>query len=1185
MRRIARLFFTSLIILLCTLGLVSGSADPSSDRPAKGGVWLKRVAMRIYPCPEHPKVTWGWEDEGTKMFLLDNDGEQKDVWDLSEPFSDGYFNSKNCGMIWIVSKDRLNVFAANMEIPGQVFKLSTGQQLAGEVENILPVEDLRAAWVLARQDNGQHHLIKLEVDGTALRMIPQPNFPQDFNFSAYTDFLGSKRIFFVPENSEGLNLVQDGEFRSVAAFNKIKVFNVLTASDDRFVWVFPKEKGGGVYLADADGEVLNGGQPILPGQTIQTLYIPPRGYVSDIAWIITTEKQVFAARMSAQTRTIELLNGGRPLSLPSGVPLEGGGLATPNGNVAWILPSADRAVSRMVVGLWHATVEGDGTVTTAEIPPPLYGSKKTREIFAYVQIPDRAWLKTDDYSIYEIRLDEKGVDGSLLIQRVGGIDVSAIAPIATPGRFWVQSDINSYLMGSADELQTATVKTQGGTLTLASQGKQRLSGDLNDPFGLEVDLDWPAKATSNGTVSVQVFAPSPTGQHTLVAEGSGRLSAGRGQLQVVPVGAVKQSDVYELELTYLDDLGSRLTVTWPSVVFKLYILERILRNSFVKSLLLLLVPTGLILVLFGNRLAIRKWAPVAIPLMDVCVIKLAPEFFSLDLLTFTFSAVLLFIFFIAAGLASPWLFHRLASVQPFTLMASVVLMFPKARRHVFREYLATLRRDLADQRRKANDEEYVPLPIKAEAARPSQIAGESELMTAEQITQLITDPDSRARAHLVIHGPGGRGKSALLNEILERAIDAFTRDPRCPLPVMGDRRFKKFEEMIGWALSNVGGDVVSSRLLESGDLVLFIDDLGESQVEPSNIQMFMGSSGRMTRICTTIRSGATRLEALDRGDRVLTVSPARLDEGNLATFVERYRLSDAKKSGDPGGAPVQLPKLDNLAAICKSPDGSYLPLLVRLAMRATVRGRELTSVSDIYEGSLERLLKQTPIEDEQLWRDIEELARVTYWEEHTRLIATTRATAGLAQLINSLLKAGVLVRADREESLVRSTPRQVRFFHDSVQSYLAARALSRAARWDALAAAAGEDWFQRARSDILGGTTSELFAMCVEVFRPVDRLRKFLAEQLRDWQAHFHGELTARQVIESVPVWLKSAMLEAVEPSSGAAECLKAAIAICQAEDEREDSATNLGVLYGHLALYIWPLIKAAAASIPKKAA
>src|SRR5436305_2547094 len=100
-----------------------------------------------------------------------------------------------------------------MDIPGQLFKLPTGQQLAGEVENILPVEDLRAAWVLTKQDNGQHRLIKLEVDGTGLRMIPQPNFPQDFNFSAYTEFLGAKRIFFVPENGEGLKLVQDGEFR------------------------------------------------------------------------------------------------------------------------------------------------------------------------------------------------------------------------------------------------------------------------------------------------------------------------------------------------------------------------------------------------------------------------------------------------------------------------------------------------------------------------------------------------------------------------------------------------------------------------------------------------------------------------------------------------------------------------------------------------------------------------------------------------------------------------------------------------------------------------------------------------------------------------------------------------------------------------------------------------------------
>jgi hypothetical protein len=1184
MLRIIGLIAISLIILSIVAGTEPATTQTPSNGPTKSGLWLKRVALTTSTCQSRDSA-WGWESEGTRVFLLDANGDQIHSWNLGEPLRTVSVTD-DCEMAWVTSSDGLKVFAIDKHNRDNVIALPAGQKLPQMADFVCPIQGKRSAWVLNTVDTAQYPVVKLESEGNVLRAVPRSDIPPRFVITDHSHALGTSRLWIVPQG-KGLNVVQDGAFKTVSALDDVNVVEVYTASDDRFAWVLP-EKRMGVYLVDAEGEVLNGGRPILPDENIGEVHVS-KPKVSDIAWLRTVENKVFAVRWSAQTGVLDVLNGGRPLTTPSGGPLEISALVTPNGSVAWAQPPAERTPSHLYPGVWRLAIEKDDSVSATEIDPRSFGSQGIRQMFSDSQRPERVWVKTADRSFYEIRLGDQISGPSLSMQRSGCLNIVGITPSSMTGRYWVRTDSDSFVMGGTDELQTATLRIDGHALSLVSHGPQRFGVQLVEQPEMEVNLDWPARtATSNGTASVRVFAQNPTGQRLLMAEGSGQLVAGQGRVRLTANSAVDKSVDSDVELVYQDDLGSRLTVTWPQVTFEVSILDQILHNRVVRSLLLLLLPTSLALALFGQRLAIRKWTPVAIPLLDVCAIKFAPQVFNLSLLDLGISAALLFMFFVVAGLSSPWVFQRLASVQPFTVMASIVLMFPRARRHVFREYLAMLRRELAAQRVMANDEDYVTLPIEVERVQPSptQVIGEAASATnVEQLARLITAINPRERAHLVLHGPGGRGKTALLNELLERTIDAYLKDPRCPLPIVGDRRLKSFEEMVERALANFGGTAVSSRLIESGNLVVFIDDLGESQVDPLNIETFMCSVGALTRICATIRSGSVYLKAIDRGDRVLVVAPARLDEANLAAFVEHYNEADAKKSGKPQASVLQHTDASRLATICKSTDGCYLPLLVRLAMRANAHGRELTSVSDIYEGSLELLLKRGPNEDEQLWRAVEELARVTYWEEHTRLIATTRVKAGEAQLIDSLLKAGVLVHADREPSLIRSTPRQVRFFHDSVQSYLAARALGRLAQWDALASAAGEEWFQRARSDIMGESTSELYAMCVQVFRPVDLLRERLAEQLWVWQARYHSELTANQVIDAVPEQIRPTVLEAVDQMSGSAECLGTAIVKCKMEDEGCDDATRLGVLYGRLAPFVWPFMKASIESATEKAA
>ena len=81
--------------------------------------------------------------------------------------------------------------------------------------------------------------------------------------------------------------------------------------------------------------------------------------------------------------------------------------------------------------------------------------------------------------------------------------------------------------------------------------------------------------------------------------------------------------------------------------------------------------------------------------------------------------------------------------------------------------------------------------------------------------------------------------------------------------------------------------------------------------------------------------------------------------------------------------------------------------------------------------------------------------------------------------LRRLLDAGLLVSADARPGPV---PTHVRFFHDSMQSYLTARALyaryASQARWDCLWRAAGEPGFAREQSDLMTEAGSELFDEC-----------------------------------------------------------------------------------------------------------
>jgi hypothetical protein len=120
---------------------------------------------------------------------------------------------------------------------------------------------------------------------------------------------------------------------------------------------------------------------------------------------------------------------------------------------------------------------------------------------------------------------------------------------------------------------------------------------------------------------------------------------------------------------------------------------------------------------------------------------------------------------------------------------------------------------------------------------------------------------------------------------------------------------------------------------------------------------------------------------------------------------------------------------------------------------------------------------------------------------------------------------------------------------------------------------------KQSTSDILGGATTELFSMYVQVFRPIDKLRSGLIIEIARWKTENHSSISAHAVLQAVAERLRSSIEVNFGLSAGALESLQAALNVCMAEDERADDASCLSLLYGRLA----PIFFAIEQEIPRR--
>lgn len=517
---------------------------------------------------------------------------------------------------------------------------------------------------------------------------------------------------------------------------------------------------------------------------------------------------------------------------------------------------------------------------------------------------------------------------------------------------------------------------------------------------------------------------------------------------------------------------------------------------------------------------------------------------------------------IGAGVVSIPILRQLARIEPLNRIAvPLALRLPWSRRRFFREHVSAVRNQLARDQRQANEELYLPLAADVGShADPTAAASEQP---AGHILQFLAG----TRGHVQIEAPGGRGKSALLREVVRQALDQFERHPGdAPLPVMLAGRGENIGAMAETALAGVLLTPESLDLhLQAGDFFLVLDGISESGLSDTAVSSFVqGPYGGSVPLLVSSRPVRAYRHAIEGSARWLVVEPRRLDEESLEKFVKHYGRSL------PGEA----------RQACRGPDGTYLPILVRMAM--TIRHADNgVSVADVYRGYFLRLFEaQFPDEGERMqW--LGKAARwclETYWRDGLR---TRGYDADDVQ--QRLMTAGVLIPADDLRP-----PAEAHFFHDSMQSYLTAHSLALQDRegyqqlprpdddriegpWDrgrALLWAAANEKFSKAQADILQTGGTELFQMCLATFAPRAGLRRWLRDELKRWAADHDENLRRKDVLAAI----SPAVIDQLQGTRGAARLLMAAADASYEADEKGNSVESLGHLYAGMAPFVYEI-------------
>jgi hypothetical protein len=604
---------------------------------------------------------------------------------------------------------------------------------------------------------------------------------------------------------------------------------------------------------------------------------------------------------------------------------------------------------------------------------------------------------------------------------------------------------------------------------------------------------------------------------------------------------------------------------------------------FVRTLLAFLAVNLVAVLLYWSSpwVGLKAWLPFVVALVGGAGISL-PDIGAWATRLHTIPwllAVLLLVEFatlVGGGFASPGLLRQIAPVKPFNLIVPVALRLPCGKRRHFAEYVRGVREQVKRDRHQAAHEEYLILPADVVDDRNAPATLNADPAGAV-LTFLTAGDDSSGR--VLVEATGGTGKSALIREVVTRALAAFEKAPtHQPLPILltggGDDIEKMVKDALGATL------ILPESLpqhLDAGDFFLVIDRVSESGLADKVLAAFLNSAhAKTTPVLLGSRPTSEFRSIVEGTPPWMTVEPRRLDEVSLDLFVGHYR-------GKPLPDPVK--------AACRGAEGTYLPILVRMAMRVNADRGTTVSVADIYRDYFLKLFEnQFPGDagEAARFQRLEEASRYcleTYWSDGRRNCEYRPNDSHHGELQQSLKKAGVLVPVGGI-----TVAKEVKFFHDSMQSYLTAMGLSdedkagygnlrRSAEegdgpWDrrrVLFRAAGDPRFAGAHSDIVLTGSSELFQMILATFSNKAALRQVLRTELQAWANAQHQNLRLLDFKAALPKDVAGKAKSFADNK----ELVTEAVEVAFKTDEHSGTVESLGALYGCLTPLIWRLQQA----------
>jgi hypothetical protein len=1171
------------LVILGALSIATAAA--ADDRPAKSGFWRIEHYGHLYHDGDHDHA---WLLRGRTLYLLDRFGGEAAMASLKE--IDFFLPIDGTLSGWAVT---------NEDIPTERNHHRKVQYLNDSGAVVFSVD---APWCDTNKEATDSYLW-MSCSNSAIR-IARHDKPSIWSSQAIggtstpyiQTFDGGRGAWLValenvlraqPEAADPRR-----QQRKFPFFPGLWMSPIGGSSDGRFLWVSPNDTSGQrFFVVDADSNDARWKQPAVASPYSGGLHVSPDGmyayghqqrvmadrrripFPDDVSMFRPSRHSDRAWYLSQQRRQFELVKftpdgTWSHTSIPDARYLEP---AEPPGNVE----------DSTQLGLWArcgehlCLVDADGKITMYRAPEALQQSNDSEPRFKLLHIeaaPDHR------HAFVRGTQDEKAVPDHLW--RLGGgapLDFGNVPLYGDGTELVITKDATHFWLGpgsgglvGSESLLSSRVCLYGTADDIAVQVS--MNKQVIDPSEIHTVRTSPREVRPELAATLG-GRPLPDKFTVKVVLVNHRRIVATASPVDKQFGALQWSDgaagdgPFVVEVHVRDEFGDEMTIRAGEMRFEAPILDL----PWVRSLLVyaaLLVLAGALLVAFRpSAPRVSRALPSLVAALGTGGAAIGPRLshaldFHLDatvllgLLGGTLGVCLI------AGVVSAGAFRLIVETEPFHAMAPLLLAVPRVRRRLYLDHLRKrVEEPLRHARRAANDEHYSVVPARVLArteadGAPAGVLGDP----AAQICALVAARDPDARWDVLIESPGGRGKSALVREVVQRAAGAFRRDRGAPLPLLieaGDGK-PSLDALVIAAVKDclVAATTVTARL-RAGDFFVVVDGLSESSLAPDAVREFVRRDDLAVRALFATRPNERHRAALEAAARFAVVEPLELDETTLPRFVDTYR-------GDGPGLS------DRLRTICRGRDGKYLPILVRLAL--LVGGDGADSIAAVYQQAFLQLLgRREAIDENAARRALDEAARLcldTFWPDGHRGIAYADAAAERVELLDRLVVAGVLVPAGPVPRAGR--PRELRFFHDSMQSYLTARALFARDDWKALARAAGSPEFQGG-SDAAGRQSSEVLQMCLEVFAPDERLAAALRGDLEAWARDHGGDLARNAVLAAISEGMRGDVEAALDPALGGGAVLHEAVRRSDAGSAAE-RVHRLGALYGAVAPLVWPL-------------